>query len=81
MKAEDIRSKYHEFGLVLKQHSSMEGMDSGCYHIGDLIEMLQEVQKDCGANSYLSMDAGHNNINFEVIPSKAKPANCIEGRE
>ena len=39
---------------------------------------FEQVKKDCGAKTTISIDAGHNNISFDVTPSKKHPKNIYD---
>lgn len=40
------------------------------FHIGKLIELLQNMQKKYGKNTLIDLDAGYNNIILLIRPSK-----------
>lgn len=56
-------------------HEATKDLDAGRYLVQDLIDRLEKVKKDCGAKTVILIDAGHNNIDFRVNPSKKKPKN------
>lgn len=65
-----MKSRHRE-----KLHSSLCELDAGTYPVGDLISRLEKVKKDCGKNSLIVIDAGHCNVEFNVIPSKIHAKN------
>jgi len=57
------------------RHVEIETLDAGEWGVTDLIDRLIQVKKDCGANAKIVIDAGYNNVSFDVIPSVKKPKN------
>lgn len=61
-------------------HIKLKNLDAGEWKVTDLIDRLNQVKKDCGANSIIVIDAGYNNISFDVKPSVKNPKNTINLR-